>query len=149
MRGQLAPETRRELEQGAGNELNRIHSPRSPTALCLNVFEAWRSKPSPLGAMFGVKAKSLIFEAKQPTGLGGVSPHLDVLITSPEPSVGIEATFLEMYSPKTGQFSDSYFDDTNLWEGLQQRCWTDVWPSLLIFLRRFQRPTELCQAGIA
>ena len=120
VREELYPETQLELDQGAGGELNRIHSLRSSTALSLNVFEPWRPNPSPLGSVFGCKAHDLSFEARQPTGLGGVSPHLDVLITGSGPAVGIEAKFLEMYSPKAGTFADSYFSDPELWEDLTQ-----------------------------
>ena len=120
LRGELYSETRRELEDGVGRELNRIHSLRSSTALSLNVFEPWRFHPSPIAEVLGSVADAMSFEAKQPTGLGGESPHLDVLLTGKEVPVGVEAKFLEPYTKKTGSFRDSYFENASLWGSLRE-----------------------------
>ncbi len=70
----------------------------------------------------------LSFEVKQPIWpVDGSStqrkpPHLDVLITGPGPTVGIESKFLELYSPANNEFAPAYFssEDTDppLWAGI-------------------------------
>ena len=115
---ELHPATRAELGEGAGKELNRLSHLWSSSCLAVNVFEAWREDPEPLGLVLDadLEVNSLEFESKQPTGLGGISPHLDVLLSGKGPTVGIECKFLEMYSTATNQFSDSYFERPGLWK---------------------------------
>jgi hypothetical protein len=116
---QLCPETIDEFTEGAGAELNRIQSLRSSSCLVLNVFEPWRKNPRAVGDIFGAETDSLSFEAKQPTGLKGVAPHLDVLLTGSNVSVAIEGKFLEMYTPTENHFAESYFARDDLWAGLE------------------------------
>ena len=115
--GALLPDTRAELGQGAGNELGRIHSLRSSSCLAVNVFEPWRRDPTPLASVFDVQPapQKIGFEVKQPTGLKRIPPHLDVLLTGPGPTMGIECKFLELYDPAKNQFADAYFEKEDLW----------------------------------
>jgi hypothetical protein len=117
MTGALLPETEAELAQGAGKELKRIHQLRSSTCLAVNVFEPWRNEPSPLGPALDLEfaPATMAFEARQPTGLGGTAPHLDVLLGGQGPTVGIECKFLEMYEPANNTFAESYFETDGLW----------------------------------
>lgn len=108
-----------DLAQGAGSELERIRSLRSSSCLALNVFEPWRGDPQPLSKIFGGTISSLHFEKKQPTGLKGIAPHLDVFLARPGGPLGIESKFLEMYSPTENHFRDSYFETEQLWSGLR------------------------------
>jgi hypothetical protein len=126
--GGIRPDTRAELAAGAGEELDRIHSLRSSTALVLNVFQPWRDSPGRLAGLFGVNGTSLSFEAKQPiwpfeeSSARRKPPHLDVLITGPGPTVGIESKFLELYSSTKNEFASTYFpeedSDPALWAGI-------------------------------
>lgn len=118
--GRLRPDTYAELAAGAGGELSRLHSFRSSTCLAVNVFEPWRAAPGPISKIFGFdpKATSLEFESKQPTGLDGEAPHLDVLVQGRTHTLGVECKFLEMYSLAVNDFWDSYFSNDRLWGGL-------------------------------
>ena len=125
----LRDSTRRELAEGAGKELQRIHSLRSSAALAVNAFQSWRDSPTQIAKLFGMSAATgLSFEAKKPIWApedypDREPPHLDVLLTGPGAAVGIESKFLELYSAAKNEFTASYFpkseaDDRALWEGL-------------------------------
>jgi len=116
MVGELDPRTRAERERGAGKELRRLHHLWSSACLAVNVFEPWRDPPESLGAILGggASVQSLVFESVQPTGLRGISPHLDVLLEGAGPTVGIECKFLEMYSASTDEFEPSHFNTPGL-----------------------------------
>lgn len=75
--------------------------------------------PGTIGKVFGATASTLAFESKQPTGLKGIAPHLDVSLTGHDGCVGIESKFLEMYSPSANRFASTYFSHERLWDGLE------------------------------
>jgi hypothetical protein len=63
-------------------------------------------------------ADRLRFEVQYPTGLGGVPPHLDVIIDrSGSAPLAIESKFTEVYSPAHNEFRPSYFAAPGLWDG--------------------------------
>lgn len=117
LRAPLMSETEAELKAGAGDELKRLHSLRSSTCLAINVFEAWCATPGPVGQVLQAvtPVNSLEFESQQPTGLEGKPPHLDVLLRSPGPAVGIECKFVEPYDGAINGFRESYLRDGDLW----------------------------------
>ena len=104
--------------RGAGSELKgKMRALHSSSALAANFFDYWtnRDKTTLLWAL-GIdadSAKSLDFEAKFPTGLGGTSPHLDVAITlDSDCIVAVECKFTEPLGRSTkgkGEFAASYF----------------------------------------
>jgi hypothetical protein len=119
----LHPDTHREFEEGAGNELaGDLRSLRSSAGLACNVFDYWRSHPSePLAQACGVEGSScrVSFERKFPTGLGGTPPHLDVVLeTEKGPPTAIESKFSELYGPAHNDFRESYFAREAVWGGL-------------------------------
>lgn len=121
-------QTRSELSAGAGGEVERLVSLRSSSALCVNIFGPWREAPGPVAGLLGGDAAStaLRFEAKFPTALAGIPPHLDAVIDGPGMRIAIESKFLETYQPCRNDFRPSYFEDsaddaTGLWADLP-RC---------------------------
>ena len=66
-------------------------------------------------------ADRLRFEVQYPTGLGGVFPHLDVVIDRQGGvPLAIESKFTEVYSPARNEFRPSYFEKPGFWEGFEQ-----------------------------
>ena len=130
----MNPDTRLEFESGDGAELGTALSPGSmnslisSSALCCNVFDAWRGQAlGDLGAALGVDRSYSVhrFESKHPTGLLGKAPNLDVELHAPGlPPVAIESKFLETYRPARNAFKPSYFSDRALWAGLES--WREV-----------------------
>jgi hypothetical protein len=117
------PDTHREFEAGAGNELGGdLRSLRSSAALACNVFDYWRRHPSePVAQACGLGGSScrVSFERKFPTGLGGTPPHLDVVLEPEEgPPTAIESKFSELYGTAHNDFRKSYFTRQAVWEGL-------------------------------
>jgi len=126
----LNPDTAVEFGGGAGKELGTRDTPgsmaslRSSSALAVNVFDAWRvTDLAPLASLFAADrwADRLRFEVQYPTGLQGISPHLDVVIDQPGcVPLAIESKFTEVYSPPHNEFRDSYFTRPGLWDGFSR-----------------------------
>lgn len=118
--GDLDSATRAELGAGAGGELKRLRSLRSSSALAVNVFRPWRSGPGPVARLLGgdPDCRNLRFEAKFPTGLGGIPPHLDVVLEGAGRTVAIESKFVETYSNAKNEFRPSYFGPGDHWDRL-------------------------------
>jgi hypothetical protein len=100
--GGLSAGARTDFEQGDGDELGgKIRALHSSSALACNWFDYWRGRDlSPLTRAFGVAAPftSLSLEQKLHTGLGGIGPNLDVLLTCADGTLfGIESKFTEPY----------------------------------------------------
>ncbi len=126
----LSPGSAGEFGEGAGNELGTGDTPgsmasvRSSSALAVNVFAAWRS--GALARLMSLLAADtmadrLRFEVQYPTGLGGVPPHLDVVIDRPGGvPLAIESKFTEVYSPAHNDFRPSYLEAPGLWDGFGQ-----------------------------
>jgi hypothetical protein len=125
----MNPETRSEFKSGDGSELGTglrpgsMHSLISSSALCCNVFDAWRGRPlGDLGAALGIDRSYEVhrFESKHPTGLFGKAPNLDVELQAPGlKPVAIESKFVETYRRATNVFRPSYFSDRASWVGLE------------------------------
>ena len=118
--GRLSEDTRNEMAAGAGGELARLGSLRSSSCLALNVFAPWRPAPGRLGDLFETPVDALAFEVKQPTGLRGAPPHLDVVLSGAGVPVAIESKFIEMYAEATNSFRPAYFAHPGLWDGMEK-----------------------------
>lgn len=100
---------RSDFESGAGHELqSKMRAPHSSAALAVNTFGRWRRDPSSLHIQGETGFESLRFEARCSTGLGGTSPHLDVLAVSRDAVVAVESKCLEYLQGKQPIFSRSY-----------------------------------------
>ena len=125
----MNPETRSEFEAGDGGELGTelkpgsMHSLISSSALCCNVFDAWRGRPlGDLGDALSIDRSYQVyrFESKHSTGLLGKAPNLDVELQAPGlKPVAIESKFVETYRVARNAFKPSYFSDRALWNGLE------------------------------
>lgn len=102
-----------DLRSGAGKELEgKFRSAYSSSALVVNTFGPWRTKPdSP--KLFGRGGfSSLKFEAVCPVWKNRkyiTHPHLDVLIEG-DNVLAIESKCTEWMKPKTAELADSYDD---------------------------------------
>jgi len=119
---------RRDLAKGDGSELGKpgqrgkIQALHSSAALAVNVFDYWRGHDlRALGQSFGLASRicGLTFEHKFPTGLGGIAPNLDVVLSQCDGSVlAIESKFTEPFAKaKSKNFlKQKYFpNDRGLW----------------------------------
>lgn len=130
----MNPDTRSEFESGDGSELGTasapgsMHSLISSSALCCNVFDAWRYQPlADLGTALGIDRSYTVhlFESKHPTGLHGKAPNLDIELQAHGlKPVAIESKFVETYRRATNAFKPAYFSDRAPWDGLDS--WRQV-----------------------
>ena len=115
---------RKDIEQGAGNELKRkflaIHS---STALAVNAFGYFDSSESRSFKRDGVAFNRPTFERRCPTGLRGTAPNLDVWFDASNAVVAVESKLTEYFQPKQAKFSDSYCEN-KLRNG--EDCWWEV-----------------------
>jgi hypothetical protein len=109
-----------EYTAGAGDELGwaerrgrlcppKLHAAHSSSALVVNAFAPWKSRLSEL-LLCGERGFSLMrFEARLPTGLGGVPPHVDVLAEAVGgTAVAIESKATEFLQAHPAVFAESY-----------------------------------------
>jgi hypothetical protein len=114
----------------AGQELGgKMRAVHSSAALVVNTFALWRKSPSTLFLADVTGFSALRFEVVFPTGLGGTSPHLDLVAYGPAP-IAVESKCLEYLTPKTPVFSRSYDTITDArrdspWFGLIDLLRTD------------------------
>jgi Restriction Endonuclease associating with ARP len=100
---------RTDFDTGAGYELrSKMRAPHSSSALVVNMFGRWRRDPSSLCIQGETGFESLTFEARCSSGLGGTSPHLDMLAVSRDAVVAVESKCLEYLQEKRPVFSRSY-----------------------------------------
>lgn len=100
---------RADLEQGSGNELEgKFRAAYSSSALAVNTFGPWRAAPNGLDLLGKSNFDFLQFEGQCPSGLGGIPPNLDLLVTGPDLAIGIESKFLEFLALKQPKFASSY-----------------------------------------
>lgn len=134
----LNTQTRIELEEGDGGELNgtakrppKIQALHSSSALGINVFDYWRNSPdlSVITSSCGLSRRShkltgnIRFEQKFPIeSRFKYSPNIDVVIL---PNSGkykcfaIECKFTEAYSSRGHSGLDSkYLENQHIWQGL-------------------------------
>ena len=137
----LSSRARRGYERGAGAELRgNMRALHSSSALAVNFFDHWTDRDkSPLLSALGISPAgdvALDFEARFPTGLGGIPPHLDVSITQRGGFVtAVEGKFTEHLGRTTrgkSKFWESYFPRSGkLWaeRGLPacQRLADELW----------------------
>jgi len=98
-----------DLADGQGNELDeKFRAIHSSAALVANCFGLWKKCPAQFSFCGQEGFDALQFERKCPTGLSGTPPHLDVFLENKECVIGIESKLLEYFSPKQGEFSNSY-----------------------------------------
>jgi len=106
----INPETRREIKQGDGGELEkdggrrpRMHSLYSSTALACNFFDYWRgvedSSPLAEASKFHAKIHDIEFERKFDHKVSSRWPNLDLVLTdSNQTLLAIESKFTEPFS---------------------------------------------------
>ena len=121
----LSARARTGYERGAGSELKgHMKALHSSSALVANFFDYWTDRDkAPLLSALGINTgdiQSLDFEARFPTGLGRIPPHLDLAITLESGAViGIESKFSEYLSRSTkgkSIFKPAYFPPSGgLW----------------------------------
>ncbi len=127
----LNKRTRQSFIDGSGGELvdssegpAKMKALYSSSALAVNVFDYWVShdKTALSKAMnFDDEIVNISFEEKFPTGLKGIPPNLDIVLSlSAGHVVGIESKFSEWLRPKSASkkpFAASYFrGNTCMWE---------------------------------
>ncbi len=125
----LSNRAKKAFERGAGSELEgHMKAPHSSSALAVNFFDYWAGNDDKtlLLSVLDIdsdNAKSLDFEKRFPTGLGGVPPHLDVAITLTSGFViAIECKFTEPLGRSTrgkSKFKPRYFPSS-------EKLWTQV-----------------------
>lgn len=105
---------------GAGGELEwayrngrmyppKMHAAHSSSALVVNAFSPWKHHLAELVLCGYREFSSLGFEVKAPTGLGGVPPHLDVLVeTRADTVVAVESKATEFLQEHAAVFARSY-----------------------------------------
>lgn len=102
----------RDLSDGSGNELeSKFLAVHSSSALAVNTFAFWKTKPESLMLCNISGFNELTFEKKCSTGLGGTPPNLDILLENESAVIGIESKFLEFLRPKKPKFASSYSRD--------------------------------------
>jgi hypothetical protein len=102
--GEIIPD----FQAGAGKELDKkICAAYSSSALAVNAFGPWRSRPGELVLANAGRFSRLDFEIRCPTGLRGTAPHLDVLADGPV-TVGVESKCLEPLKAPEIKFSPAY-----------------------------------------
>jgi len=124
----LSLAARKDFKNGDGAELGKegvrgkIQALHSSSALACNWFDYWRHRDlGPLSRALGmaVPFSMLALEQKFPTGLGGIGPNLDVLLTCDDGTrFAIESKFAEPYSQsKAKTFLKSKYlpEDRSLW----------------------------------
>ena len=98
-----------EFDSGSGNELQKkFLAVHSSSALVVNTFAPMKSDPFELDMLDVHGFRSLHFEKKLPTGLGGTPPNIDLFVENETDVIAIESKFLEYFSTKTPRFKDSY-----------------------------------------
>ena len=127
----LHAETRAEFEAGDGDEfgtpddVGKMFSLHSSSALVCNIFDYWRKRSMlPLLRACGLSTAGtdLRFEQKFSTGVGSKPANLDVLITGAGAEylpIAVESKFTEPF--QTGArdaLRPSYLDKTEVWDEL-------------------------------
>ncbi len=119
---------RADYAQGSGNELEgKFRAAHSSSALAANTFGPWRTNPPALCLHGCPGYTAMQFEKKCPTGLGGIPPHLDLLVENSNVVIGVESKFLEILTPKQPKFTKSYRLE-NL--PRMEPCWAELLESL-------------------
>jgi hypothetical protein len=106
-------------ELGKGGGRGKIQALHSSAALACNVFDYWRGRDlEPLGRVLDatITPHRLSFEAKFPTGLGGIPPNVDVVLHGQDGVLAIESKFSEPYARSASKcyLKPKYFVDNRL-----------------------------------
>jgi len=133
LRQPLSAEAKAAFVAGSGTELEdgatrpaKMRALHSSSALAVNVFDYWSDRDSlrlTQGLEVAPATGSLRFEKKFPTGLKGIPPNLDVVLTLQSGlTLAIESKFTEWLTPKlttNAPFKAKYFESgRNLWAGV-------------------------------
>jgi hypothetical protein len=112
-----------DLRQGDGNELEgKFRAAHSSSALVVNTFAPFKTKPAELPVPGGCGFANLRFERKCPHGLvGRRSPNLDVLGDGPNGVVAVESKCLEPLTPHKAEFAPAY--DSEIEPQRRQTAW--------------------------
>jgi hypothetical protein len=98
-----------ELRGGSGDELKRkFLAVHSSSALVVNTFAPFKNYPSKLNLCRVQGFRSITFEQKLRTGLGGTPPNLDLVAENDTDVIAVESKLLEYFAPKKPSFSKSY-----------------------------------------
>jgi hypothetical protein len=99
----------RELSAGSGDEQKiKFLAVHSSSALVVNTFAPFKKDPSRLN-LCGVQGfRSIRFEQKLSTGLGGTPPNLDLVAENDTDVIAVESKLLEYFAPKKPSFTKSY-----------------------------------------
>jgi hypothetical protein len=101
-----------DFAEGAGQELEgKMRAAYSSSALAVNCFGRWASDPSSLTICGQTGFSKLQFEAKCPTGVGRMPPHLDLVLTGPDGVLAIESKCTEYMNSHKAKFADAYVDN--------------------------------------
>lgn len=114
--GGLKADTRNDFEAGDGGELGRegergkMQALHSSSVLCVNAFDYWRGGDTTrVAGALGILPGMIRFEQRFPTGVGPLSPNLDVTIEHVDNAVtAIESKFLEPYSSSKRLLAEKY-----------------------------------------
>ena len=112
-----------DLRQGDGNELEgKFRAAHSSSALAVNTFAPFKTKPTDLWLPGAGGFARLDFERKCPHGLlGRRSPNLDVLAEGPNGVVAIESKCLEPLTSHKAEFAPAY--DSEIRDQRRQTAW--------------------------
>lgn len=111
-------------EMGSDGQRGKMQALHSSSALALNVFGYWRENGNVDGIARACGAPQgmteMQFEHVCPTPLGGIPPHLDVVLLNTElRPIAIESKFTEPYHRKTKRkIKDKYITHAGLWSQL-------------------------------
>ncbi|HWQ93148.1 MAG TPA: hypothetical protein VN673_15850 [Clostridia bacterium] len=117
-----------DLLASAGKELDEhFYSSRSSSALAVNNFAYFRKRPNDLGLLEVRGVRSLSFEKRLPTGLGGTAPHVDVWVETANGPIAIESKLLEYFPRTESTFVESYRRSAlpqaeDCWWGVLETC---------------------------
>lgn len=98
-----------DLQAGDGKELEgKFRAAHSSSALVVNSFAPFRTQIADLRLLDAGPFDQLEFEKKCPTGLQGIPPNLDVLLSGPNNIIGVESKLTEYLGKHSGKFSIAY-----------------------------------------
>ena len=85
-----------ELSAGSGDELKgKFRAVHSSSALVVNTFAPFKQDPSRLNLCGVQEFRSIRFEQKLSTGLGGTPPNLDLVAENNTDVIAVESKLLE------------------------------------------------------
>ena len=120
-----------ELEPRNGNE-PKFQAVHSSAALTVNCFAPFKRYLPDLSLLHHTNFKVFCFEARCRTGLGGMPPHLDVLLRNEEVTIGIQTKLTQLFDTHEAKFSSSYTTNRN-------PRWCNIWYQQMQHLQRHNK----------